>query len=116
MAFQFNCPLQSSLLRIFDNDTMLDMPRALHLTIPATYQPNKKGYTLQAEAWLPGALTPREEGEEKKWRLRVMTSSREKPPILEGWTTEETKDIEESFHKEELMDYSLPNRDQVLFR
>lgn len=116
MAFHFNCPLQSSLLRVFDNDTMAEMPRAFHLTIPCIYRPNHRGYTLQAEAWLPGVLMPGEEGDEKKWRLRVMTSSREKQPVLEGWNTEDTKEVEETFHKEEVMDYCLPNREQVLFR
>ena len=116
MAFQFTCPLQSCLLRIFDNDTMKEMPRAFHLTIPASYKPNKKGYTIQAEAWVPGFLVAGEEGEEKKWRLRIMTSSRDKPPVLEGWSTESVRDIDELFHKEEVMDYCLPNREQVLFR
>lgn len=116
MAFHFNCPLQSSLLRVIDNDTMTEMPRALQRTIPCMYMPNRKGYTLQAEAWVTGGTVAGDEGEDKKWKLRVITSSKESPPVLEGWSTEEGKEIDETFSKQEIMDYCLPNREEVLFR
>ena len=64
--------------------------------------------------------------EDKKWRLRVVTSNGDKPPVLEGVATmagsssssqeEGAVLIEEVFHKQEVMDYCLPDREEVLFR
>lgn len=90
------------------------MPRVLHRTVPGVYTPNQNGYTLQAEAWVHGAIV--DDGEDKKWKLRVTTSNKDRPPILEGWSSEEGKEVDEPFSKQELMDYCLPNREEVLFR
>lgn len=119
LALYFHCPLPTSILRVLDNDTMAEMPRVFQSTVPRTYQPNASGYTLQAEAWYLGvttSLTP-EDMEDKKWKLRLATSSRDRPPVLEGVTSEEEMVvIEDTFHKQEVMDYSLPDREEILFR
>ena len=46
----------------------------------------------------------------------MITSNKERPPILEGWNMEEGKEVEETFNKQDIMDYCLPNREEVLFR
>ena len=121
LAFAFSCPLPSSVLRVINNDTMTEIRRVFQTTVPQVYQPNKKGYTLQAEAWVSGVpvFTPSEESEDKKWKLRVVTTNKEKPPVLEDVTTDESPGmvmICDSFHKQELMNYCLPDREEVLFR
>lgn len=119
IAVYFHCPLVSSILRVIDNDTMTEIPRVFQMTVPHTYQPNDNGYTLQAEAWSTGIMTTLqpEDTEDKKWRLRLVTSSRDRPPVLEGVVSEEdVAVIDESFHKQEVMDYCLPDREEILFR
>lgn len=119
VAFYFHCPLPTAILRVIDNDTMTEIPRVFQTTVPYTYQPNSNGYTLQAEAWsnvMSTTLQP-EDTEDKKWKLRLATSSCDRPPVLEGVTSEEeVAVIEESFHKQEVMDYCLPDREEILFR
>lgn len=113
----FNCPLPTSILRVIDNDTMAEMPQVFQSTVPQQYRPNKKGYTLQAEAWLTGVAVSSEDMEDKKWKLRIVTSNKDRPPILEGVTSDESMvAIDESFHKQEMMNYCLPDREEVLFR
>ena len=116
MAFSFQCHVSTCLLRVIDNDTMTEMPRVFQSTIPRVYQPNKKGYTLQAEVWLArvGGSTA-EELEDKKWKLRIVTSNRDEPPMMEG-SSEEDGLLEETLHKEEMIDYCLPDREDVMFR
>ena len=120
IAIYFQSPLTSSLLRVIDNDSAEEIPRVFQATVPHTYRPNGKGYTLQAEAWHTGVSSPvalPEETEDKKWRLRLVTSSRDNPPVLEGVSREEdVVVIDEAFHKQEIMDYCLPDREDILFR
>lgn len=115
VAFSFSCPLQSTLLRVIDNDTMEEMPQVFQVTIPRVYQPNEQGYTLQVEAWTTGAPPP-DEGDSKKWKLRVVTSNRDLPPLLEGCSTDEKKMTEEVFHKQEMLTYCLPDREDIVLR
>lgn len=114
VAFHFHCSLQSCLLRVIDNDTMTEMPRVFQRTTPCIYTPNHKGYTLQAEAWVPGVTTSVSEVDDRKWKLLAITSNKERPPVL-NWNTEDREE-EETFIRQEIVDYCLPNREEVLFR
>ena len=118
IAFHFHCPLPTSILRVIDNDTMEEMPRVFESTAPRTYHPNKKGYTLLAEAWVIGvSLTAEDALEDKKWKLRIASSSRDAPPQVEGITSEEEMvAIDDVFHKQDMMNYCLPDREELLFR
>ena len=58
-----------------------------------------------------------EDMEDKKWKLRLVTSSKDRPPVLEGVTSEEEMvAIDDSFHKQEVVNYCLPDREDILFR
>ncbi len=118
IAFHFHCPLPTNILRVIDNDTMEEMPRVFESTMPRTYHPNGKGYTLQAEAWVIGVGVATDDTlEDKKWKLRIATSSRYAPPQLEGISSEEEMvAIDDTFHKQELTNYCLPDREEILFR
>ena len=83
-------------------------------TIPQIYQPNEKGYTIQAEAWVVGVVS--DEAEDKKFKLRIVTSHRDRPPLVEGCSKEEGKVVDETFHKQEFINYCLPDREDILFR
>ena len=119
IAFFFHCPLPTNILRVIDNDTMEEMTRIFESTVPQTYHPNRKGYTLQAEAWVMGVGVAAEDAlEDKKWKLRVATSSRDAPPLMDGISSEEemVAAIDDIFHKLEFMNYCLPDREEILFR
>lgn len=120
IAFYFTCPLASSFLRVIDNDSMEEMPRVFQSTVPHLYKPNQRGYTLQAEAWLTSNSTPpaADDTEEKKWKLRIVTSNKDRPPVLEEVVTEEggMSVIKDSFYKQEVTNFCLPDREQILFR
>lgn len=113
IAFHFTCPLHSSLLRVIDNDTMTEIPRVFQHTVPQVYHPNTRGYTFQAEAWIHGQPTAGGDGEtdDRKWKLRIVTSSRDRPPSIE-----ESSSSEDTFQKKEIMDYCLPDREEIIFR
>lgn len=119
LAFHFHCPLPTHILRVINNDTMQEIPRIFESTIPQTYHPNEKGYTLQVEAWVIGVREAHEDsgGEDKKWQLRIASSSIDAPPQLEGVESEEDMvGINDVFHKQEVMNYCLPDREDILFR
>lgn len=119
VAFYFSCPQPTSILRVIDNDDMTEMPRVFQATVPCPYHPNKNGYTLQGEAWLPSTATPMDEAEEKRWRLRIVTSHKDRPPTLEDLVPDSkggVVTVTNTFNKQEVMDYCLPDRDDILLR
>lgn len=128
LAFSLHSPLLSSILRVIDNDTMTEIPRVFESTVPHFYQPNEKGYTLLAEAWVPGvsSLASMEEVsvEDKRWKVRVVSSSKDRRMVLQdrpGGTTPITMDdglivIDDTFLKQEMNYYCLPDREEILFR
>jgi len=104
----FSCPVPTCLLRVIDNDTMTELPKLFNKTVPRDYSPNQHGYTLQAEAWAGAEPARSEVG--GKWTLRLVSSNQQQPTVLGG-------DSElPSPNSQELADYCLPDRDNVLFR
>ena len=86
---------------------MTELPRLFHATTPLTYTPNTHGYTVQVEAWCGDS-----EGVEGggKWGLRLVSSSEQLPVLVGGEEELGTP------HTQEVVDYCLPDRDNVLFR
>ena len=53
LIFRLDCPVKSHLLRVVDNDTGRELPRAVHVTKPQVYNPNQ----VSEQSW-PLSLSP----------------------------------------------------------
>ncbi len=84
---------------------MTELPRVFHYTIPVTYTPNTHGYTVQVEAWCGDGEGIEAAG---KWGLRLVCSNQDQPLLEEEELV--------TPHTREIIEYCLPDRDNVLLR
>lgn len=101
------CSLSSSLLRVIDNDTGIEIPSSFHCIQPHLYSKNTNGYTFIGEAWTWDK--PCEEG---SWLLRLVSSSSCGPQRSGG----SGDMISTTYHTQEIREYYLPDRDHHMFR
>ncbi|KAL5457345.1 hypothetical protein EMCRGX_G034594 [Ephydatia muelleri] len=101
------CSLNTSLLRVIDNDTGVEVPSFFHCIQPHLYSKNKSGYTFVGEAW-----THEKPSDEGSWLLRVVSSSPSGPQRSEG----SGDVINTAYHTQEIKEYYLPDRDHHMFR
>eukprot|EP00731_Ephydatia_muelleri_P031980 Em0023g487a len=74
------CSLNTSLLRVIDNDTGVEVPSFFHCIQPHLYSKNKSGYTFVGEAW-----THEKPSDEGSWLLRVVLDSQQSFYCTDGW-------------------------------
>ncbi|CAM2703017.1 unnamed protein product [Rotaria socialis] len=104
IAAKFLSHLPNTLLRVINNDTYDEMPLVFNKLRPGVFTKNKNGYTFFAEGIsLEQAILS------DRFRLRLISSY----TVLPDTNTDQIKSL---FTTKELIDYYVPNREQVLCR
>ena len=128
-------PAKTSLLRVIDNDSGVEVPCLFQKVVPHYYKPNKvyndtlatltviilqTGYTILGEVWSRNDVI---DGGE--WQLRLVGSSPRLPYRDQSSTTVTTDDpntlttaitITPSLNTQEIMDYYLPDKNNCFLR
>ncbi|CAF1269415.1 unnamed protein product [Adineta ricciae] len=94
----------NSVLRVINNDTYEELPLVFNRLVPHIFTKNKNGYTFLAE----GKSTDQSISN-GRFRLRLITSYTHLPEI-------HTEQITSAFITKEIMDYYIPNREQLICR
>ncbi|CAF3652930.1 unnamed protein product [Rotaria sordida] len=104
IAAKFLSHLSNTLLHVINNDTYDEMPLIFNRLRPGMFTKNKNGYTFFAEGISLDQSIPSD-----RFRLRLITSYTQLPEIR-------TDQIISSFITKEIIDYYIPNKEQIICR
>ncbi|CAF2133241.1 unnamed protein product [Rotaria magnacalcarata] len=104
IAAKFLSHLPNTLLRVINNDTYDEMPLVFNKLRPGVFTKNKNGYTFFAEG-----ISLEQSILSDRFRLRLISSY----TVLPEANNDQIKSL---FTTKELIDYYVPNREQVLCR
>ncbi|CAF0738248.1 unnamed protein product [Adineta steineri] len=101
---KFHSHLPNSILRVINNDTYEEMSLVFNRLAPSIFTKNQNGYTFFAEG-----ISQDQPITNGRFRLRLITSYTQLPEIRNDQLTS-------IFTTKEIMDYYLPNREQIICR
>ncbi|UJR16262.1 hypothetical protein I4U23_003169 [Adineta vaga] len=101
---KFLSHLPNSVLRVINNDTYEEMSLVFNRLAPQNFAKNKNGYTFFVEGISADQSIPN-----GRFRLRLITSYTQLPEMR-------TEQITSTFNTNEIMNYYIPNREQIICR